>query len=201
MVFQPAAHDTAHKWCKLCVRCAAVPRPCNTDGISLAEQSHGVLKLVSLAGAMLPLVSSSARRALVRSTSGCARTWKDFPGRLGVTINAPAYLSTSLITRAAGQEGSLPAGPPPWVRATTSGLAMEFDRAASYEDQQGFGDAQGERRFSEFLHDLLCRARQATAHDPATYRLVATLAAEAQRYPTMRVPERALFLVRSPSPA
>lgn len=112
-------------------------------------------------------------------------------------------LSTTSTSHAAAQDGSLPAAgpslgpPPPWVRAVMSTLAADFTRAAEYEDRQGFGNAQGDQRFSEFLHDLLCRARQATAHDPSTYRAVAALAVESQQYPSMRVPERALLLVRT----
>ena len=88
-------------------------------------------------------------------------------------------------------------GQQPWERASLATLAEEFSRAAEYEDHTGFDNVMGQRqRFSGFLHDLLSRAKQATARDQATYKAVAALAAEAQQYEALRVPERALLLVR-----
>ena len=88
-------------------------------------------------------------------------------------------------------------GQQPWERASLATLAEEFSRAAEYEDHTGFDNVMGQRqRFSGFLHDLLSRAKQASARDQATYKAVAALAAEAQQYEALRVPERALLLVR-----
>ena len=144
---------------------------------------------------MLPLVGRATRRAWQRASSCVRRRPQPLAAPSLGDVPACRRLSDATRTRAVSQNSS--GGQQPWERASLATLAEEFSRAAEYEDHTGFDNVMGQRqRFSGFLHDLLSRAKQATARDQATYKAVAALAAEAQQYEALRVPERALLLVR-----
>ena len=143
---------------------------------------------------MLPLFRRATRRAWQRASS-CVRRQ---PPPLSATslgdVPPCRRLSSSTRTRAVSQFSS--GSQQPWSRAPLTALAEEFTRAAAYEEGLGFDNAQGQQRFSDFLYDLLCRAKKSSAGDQATYKAVAALATEAQQYHALRVPQRALLLVR-----